>query len=92
MALGARRRDVARHMLVRALRIGAAGLLIGAGAAFVLAKSVSSFSGLLYGVRAGDPLTLAGVSALLLLILALASLVPIRRATRIDPMVALRHE
>jgi ABC-type antimicrobial peptide transport system permease subunit len=92
MALGAEERDVLRLVLLRALRVAFIGLAIGVPGALVLARAVSSFSSLLYGVRAGDPLTLTAVSALLCLMVVVASLVPAIRALRVDPMIALRHE
>ena len=94
MALGAEERDVLRLVLLRALRVAFIGLAQwSTRRALVLARAVSSFSSLLYGVRAGDPLTLTAVSALLCLMVVVASLVPSRiRALRVDPMIALRHE
>jgi putative ABC transport system permease protein len=68
------------------------GVLIGAVAALILGRALSSFSHLLYGVRAGDPMTLAAVSLLLMAASLLACYLPARRAMRTDPMIALRHE
>jgi putative ABC transport system permease protein len=68
------------------------GLAIGLAGALVLARTVSSFSSLLYGVRAGDPLTLAAVSVLLCLTVVVASLAPAMRAVRIDPINVLRQD
>ena len=63
-----------------------------AAAALLLARVLSSFSHLLYGVRAGDPMTLAIVSVVLVSTSAFACYLPARRATHVDPMIALRHE
>jgi predicted permease len=92
MALGAGERDVLRLVLLRALRVAFIGLAIGLAGALVLARTVSSFSSLLYGVRAGDPLTLAAVSVLLCLTVVVASLAPAMRAVRIDPINVLRQD
>jgi ABC-type antimicrobial peptide transport system permease subunit len=73
----------------RGLALAAAGVSIGLVAAFVLARLVA---GLLYEVSPADPLTFTGVTITLLLIVVLASYLPARRATRIDPIVALRAE
>jgi ABC-type antimicrobial peptide transport system permease subunit len=66
-----------------------AGVALGVGAAVGLGRLVSS---MLYGLKASDPLTLAGIGGLLMMIALLAGLGPARRAARIDPMQALRHE
>jgi putative ABC transport system permease protein len=67
--------------------------LAGVAAGLTIAASLTGWlSGLLYGVQATDPLTLAGVSLLLVLVTLLATYIPARRASRVDPMVALRCE
>ena len=89
MALGARRQDVLKLVVGQ----GAMLALTGVGAGLVLASLVTrALSKLLFGVGARDPMTLAVVSALLILVALLASFLPARRAARVDPMVALRYE
>ena len=92
MALGAERWDVFRMVIGHGLRLALVGLAIGAVAAFILTRLVSSFSHLLYGVGTNDPLTFIAVSVLLTVVAVLACYIPARRAMRVDPMVALRHE
>ena len=89
MALGARQGDIFRLVLGRGALLLAAGLAIGLGASFVCARL---FSSLLFGVSAGDPLTFMITPALLSLAALLACYVPARRATKVDPMVALRTD
>lgn len=74
------------------LRLALTGLSIGLAVALVLTRLLSNFSQLLYGVRPSDPLTLLSVSAVLLGAAVFASYVPARRATRVDPMMALHYE
>ncbi|HEY6274033.1 MAG TPA: ABC transporter permease [Terriglobales bacterium] len=92
MALGAERSSVCQMVLGEALRLALAGVVIGAVIALILGRVLGSFSRLLYGVGAGDPLTLVSVSAVLICAALLASYVPARRAMRTDPMIALRNE
>jgi predicted permease len=92
MALGAHRRDVIQMVLGQGLRMIAVGIGIGAGAALILNRLWSSFSSLLYGVRASDPLTFLAVSLVLSCVALLACYAPARRAASVDPMVALRYE
>jgi predicted permease len=91
-ALGAERKDVFRMIVGQGLRLALIGLVIGAIAAFALARTLTSFSQLLYGVSASDPLTFISVSLLLVSTTLLASYVPARRAMNVDPIVALRYE
>jgi len=92
MALGAERRTVFQMVIEQGVRLAVFGVGIGASAALLLARVLSSFSHLLYGVRAGDPMTLAIVSLVLVSTSAFACYLPASRATRVDPMIALRHE
>ena len=92
MALGADRGNVLRLLIGQGLRLAIAGIAAGAVAALILARLLASFSQLLYGVTPGDPLTFVAVSLVLLSTAFLACYIPARRATRIDPMQALRAE
>jgi putative ABC transport system permease protein len=89
MALGAQTRDVFVLVVKQGLRLICLGLLLGLVGAFVVTRLLSQ---VLYGVTASDPLTYAMVAGLLLVTALVACLVPARRATRVDPMIALRHE
>jgi len=89
MALGARRADLLRLFTMQGLKLVLAGLVIGMPATLALSPSAST---LLYGVRANDPLTLVGMSVLLIVVGACAAYLPARRATRTDPLTALRVE
>jgi predicted permease len=89
MALGAQRARVVRMILVQVVALAAVGSAIGIPAAFGASKLVASF---LYGMKPNDPLAISGAVAILLGAAILAGYAPARRASRIDPMVALRHE
>ena len=89
MALGARGTDVFKLVLGTGMRQTLAGIVIGLAGALAVTRLLAS---LLYGIRPTDVVTFAGVSLLLVGVASLASYVPARRATRVDPMVALRHE
>jgi predicted permease len=92
IALGAERRDVFRMVIGQGLRLAMAGVAIGTATALILARLLSSFSHLLFGVGANDPATFVTVSVILTGVAILACYIPARRAMRVDPMVALRHE
>lgn len=93
MALGAGRGDVVWMVMREALLLVLIGIAIGVPAALAVARLASSqVSGLLFGLNATDPLTIATASALLASVAAIAGYLPARRASRVDPMVALRNE
>jgi putative ABC transport system permease protein len=92
MALGAGKRTIFQLVLGQGVRLAVVGLAIGVTATLVLTRLLSSFSNLLYGVAPSDPATMIAVAILLMLVALAASYIPARRATRVDPMVALRHE
>jgi putative ABC transport system permease protein len=89
IALGAGRRDVLRLILGQGTKLALSGLGIGVVAAFLLTRLMSS---LLYSVSPTDPVTFASVTIILLSVALTACYIPARRAMRVDPMVALRHE
>jgi predicted permease len=89
MALGAQQSAVRRLVLSDGMRAVIPGVVIGIGIALALARILDS---LLYGVTATDPLTYAAVIVVLLIVAMFASWVPARRATRVDPMIAIRAE
>jgi putative ABC transport system permease protein len=89
VALGAKRGHVFRLVIGQGLRLTIIGICIGVAAALGLTRLMTS---LLYGLSATDPLTFASVAILLCGVALAACYIPARRAMRIDPMVALRHE
>ena len=89
MALGAKRGDVLRLVVRQGMIMTLIGLVLGLIGAFSMSRVIA---GLLYGVSATDPLTFIGVSIVLMAVALLACLVPARRATRVDPIIALRTE
>jgi predicted permease len=89
LALGARLGDVLRMVVFEAMKPTLLGVAIGIACALALGRVLSS---LIYGVRPTDPITFLGVAALLALVALAASIIPAYRATKVDPMVALRYE
>jgi putative ABC transport system permease protein len=89
MALGARRVDVLRMVLSGGGKLAALGVVIGLGASLGLTQLMGA---MIYGVSATDPLTFVSVALLLTCVALIACYVPARRAMRVDPMAALRHE
>jgi putative ABC transport system permease protein len=89
MAIGARSADVMRLVIGRAMLLAVIGVVLGLVGARLLTHLLSSQ---LFGVQATDLVTFAGVSGVLVLVALAASYLPARRATRVDPMIALRSE
>jgi putative ABC transport system permease protein len=92
MALGAGRGQVLREVLREGLALAVAGLAFGVFGSVLLARTITALSSLLHGVTATDPLTLAAVLLLLLAVAVVACWAPARKATSVDPTVALRGE
>lgn len=89
VALGAQRRDIFRGILAQGLKLAGIGVAIGVASALALSQTLS---GLLFGVSATDPLTLSGAVIVLLSVAIAGCYIPARRAMRVDPIAALRHE
>jgi len=89
VALGAQRRDVLRLVVGHGMRLALIGLLLGSVTAFFAARAMTT---LLFGIRPSDPLTYIGITVVLGLAALAACYIPARRATSVDPMVALRYE
>jgi len=89
MAIGAQRRSVVQMVMIEAGRVAGVGVIVGLTAAALLTKLLES---MLFGVSAHDPLTFVAVAVLISVIAAAASLVPALRASRVDPLLAIRAE
>jgi len=89
MALGARRGDVLSMILKETLELVLAGTVIGVPVALMTTRLIANR---LFGVSAGDPITIGGVVLLVYVVAALAGFLPAQRASRVDPLVALRYE
>ena len=89
MAMGARAGDVLGLVLSQGLKLAAVGVLAGAAGALALTRLIS---GLLFGVSSFDPLTFCGMALLLAAVTIVACIIPARRATKVDPLIALRYE
>jgi putative ABC transport system permease protein len=89
MALGAGLRDVLRLIVSQGMRMVLIGIALGFACAFALTRVLAS---LLLGVGTTDSVTFAGVAVLFVAVALLACYIPARRASRVDPLVALRHE
>jgi len=89
MALGARRTDVLKMTVKQGLKLVSVGMMLGLVAAFLLTRVLAS---LLFGISATDPVTFIGISLVLLAVAVLASYLPALRATKVDPIIALRAQ
>jgi putative ABC transport system permease protein len=89
MALGAQRGDVSRLVIGEGMKLALIGALLGLGGALALTRLLKT---LLFGVSATDPLTFIVIAALLIMVALLACWIPARRATKVAPLIALRHE
>jgi putative ABC transport system permease protein len=89
LALGAQPRDVLKMVIRRGMALTLVGVVIGLSASYALTRYLEGY---LYEVKPTDPVTFIGVAILLSAVALLACLIPALRATRVDPMVTLRHE
>jgi predicted permease len=92
VALGANRGMMLRMILREGMTLTLIGVALGLGAAYVLTRYLESLNTMLFGVQPRDPLTFGVTASLLTVVALIACLVPARRATKVDPMVALRYE
>jgi predicted permease len=92
MALGASRANVLRMILKQGMALTLVGVVLGLGSAWVLTKYLESLTTMLFGIKPRDPLTFAVTAGVLTVVALTACFIPARRATRVDPLVALRYE
>jgi predicted permease len=92
MALGASRGNVLKTIMKQGMTLTVIGVVLGLSGAYVLTKYLESLTTMLYGVKPRDPLTYGVAAALLTLVALVACFIPARRATKVDPMIALRYE
>ena len=92
MALGADPLNVLKMIVKQGMSLTLVGIALGLGGAFVLTKYLESLTSMLFGVKPRDPLTFAVIGGSLAAIALVACLIPARRATKVDPLVALRYE
>jgi ABC-type antimicrobial peptide transport system permease subunit len=92
MALGADRGRMLRMILRQGMTLTLIGVALGLAGAYVLTRYLGTLNSMLFGVEPRDPLTFGAMAALLTIIALVACFVPARRATKVDPMEALRYE
>jgi ABC-type antimicrobial peptide transport system permease subunit len=92
MALGANRGNVLTMILRQGVALTLIGVAVGLAAAYALTKYLESLTSMLFGVKPRDPWTFAVIGILLSVVALVACLVPARRATKVDPLRALRYE
>jgi putative ABC transport system permease protein len=92
LALGAQRGDILRLIIGRGMLLVGSGVALGIAGALALTHVLVSFASFLFGVKAYDPVTLVSVTMMFAIVAVLACWLPARRASRVDPLVALRYE